>query len=117
MPRKQSIVLLDKELQWVNVKKAIQTDLGTFSYNQAYPGIIQVYSQAYSKSCVTLAYLEPWYIQNPDIFRTGSIFRTLAYSQLVYSEPPYIQTAGIFKTRGIFRTLSNIYDEAIGKNS
>ena len=55
--------------------KASQTDLGTFRYNQAYPGIIL----AYLKECVTLAYLEPWYIQNPDIFRTKSIFRTLAY--------------------------------------
>ena len=40
--------------------KAIQTDLGTFRHNQAYPGIIQ----AYSKPCVTLAYSKPWYIQN-----------------------------------------------------
>ena len=38
--------------------KAIQTDLGTIRHNQAYPGIIQVYS-TYSKPCVTLAYLEP----------------------------------------------------------
>ena len=33
--------------------KAIQTDLE--AYNWAHPGIIQ----AYSKTCVTLAYLEP----------------------------------------------------------
>ena len=45
--------------------KAIETDLGTFRHNQAYPGIIQVYS----KPCVTLAYSEPWYILNPDIFK------------------------------------------------
>ena len=32
--------------------KAIQTDLGTFRHNQAYPGIIQV----------TMEYLETWYI-------------------------------------------------------
>ena len=38
--------------------KAMQTDLGTFRHNQAYPGIIQVYSEP----CVTLEYLEPWYI-------------------------------------------------------
>ena len=63
--------------------KAIQTDLGTFRHNQVYPGIIQ----AYSKPSVTLAYLEPWYIQNLDIIQnqkhiqnTG-IFRTLAYSK------------------------------------
>ena len=39
--------------------KAIQTDLE--AHNWAYPGIIQ----AYSKTCVTLAYLEPQFIQNP----------------------------------------------------
>ena len=72
--------------------KAIQTDLGTIRHNQAYPGIIQVYS-TYSKPCVTLAYLEPWYIQNPDIFRTRSIFRTLEYSQAWY-----IQNLRIFRT-------------------
>ena len=55
--------------------KAIQTDLDTFTHNQAYPGIIQTYS----KPCVTLAYLEPWYIQNTDILRTRSMFRALAY--------------------------------------
>ena len=32
--------------------KDIQTDLGTFRHNQAYPGIIHV----------TMEYLEPWYI-------------------------------------------------------
>ena len=36
------MVPLDKELQWVNVKK---TDLDTFRHNQAYPGIIQAYSK------------------------------------------------------------------------
>ena len=75
--------------------KAIQTDLGTFRHNQAFPGIIQ----AYSKPCVTLAYLEPWYIQNSNIFRT-----------LVYSETRYIQNSGIFKVQGI-------YDEAFCENS
>ena len=68
--------------------KAIHTDLSTFRHNQVYPGIIQTYS----KPCVTLTYLEPWYIQNSDIFRTWSIFRTV-----VYSEPPYLRSAGVFK--------------------
>ena len=49
---------------------------------------------AYSKPCVILAYLEPWYLQNPDIFRTSSIFSTLAYSQSWYIKKPRI-----FKTR------------------
>ena len=62
--------------------KAIQTDLVTFGHNQAYPGIIQ----AYSKPCVTLAYLELQYIQNHDIqtqkhIQNPGIFRTLAYSK------------------------------------
>ena len=52
--------------------KAIQTDLGTFRHNQAYPGIIQ----AYSKPCVTLAYLQPWNNQNPNLFKIRNIFRT-----------------------------------------
>ena len=64
------MVLINKELQWVNVKqtKVIQADF-LEAYNQANPGIIQ----AYSKPCVTLAYLEPWYIQNPDIFKIRNI--------------------------------------------
>ena len=74
--------------------KAIHTDLGTFRHNQTYPGIIQ----AYSKPCVILAYLEPWYIQNSDILRTGSIFGTLAYSEPeAYSEHWHIQNSGIFR--------------------
>ena len=68
--------------------KAIQTDLGRFRRNHAY-----------SKPCVTLVYLEPWYIQNPDVFKPEAysepwhiqnlrIFRTLAYSKSeAYSEP------------------------------
>ena len=68
--------------------KAIQTDLPTFRHNQTYPGIIQ----AYSDVCVTLTYLKLWYIQNPNIFRTRSIFTIL-----VYPGPRYIQNTGIFK--------------------
>ena len=59
--------------------KVIQTDLHTFRHNQAYPGIIQ----AYSKPCVTLAYLELWHIQNPinQHIQSSSIFRILLYSE------------------------------------
>ena len=59
----------------------MQTDFGTFKHNQAYPQIIQ----AYSKPCVTLTYLEPWYIQNPNIFKIRNMFRNL-----VNLEPWYI---------------------------
>ena len=72
--------------------KAIRTDLATF--------------QANPKPYVTLAHLELWYIQNPDILTT-----------LVYSETPYIWNAGIFKIRGIFKILSNICDEEFCENS
>ena len=71
--------------------KAVRTDLDTFRHNQAYPGIIQAYSGIFRTLC-NLGYLEPWYIQNPDIFKTRSTFRTLAYSQSWY-----IQNLGIFK--------------------
>ena len=89
--------------------KAIQTELGTFRHNQAYPGIIQ----AYSKPCVPLAYLDLWYIHNSDIFkirniRNPSIFRTLVYLQIWHIQNPrIIQTS----------TMSNIYDEAFRENS
>ena len=88
------MVRLDKKLQWLT--KTIHTDLGTFRHNQAYPGIIQ----AYSKPCVTLAYLDPWYIQNPDIFKIRNIFRILVNSGL-----RYVQNSGIFKIQGLLRHL------------
>ena len=69
--------------------KAIQTDLGTFRH-----------SQAYSKPCANLAYSEPWYIQNPDTFKTRNIFKTL-----VHSEPRCIGNSGILNTQGLFRHL------------
>ena len=72
--------------------KAIQTDLGPFRQNQTYPRIIQ----AYSKPCATLAYLEPWHIQNHDISKIRNIFRIL-----VYSEPRYIQNSGLFRIQGL----------------
>ena len=76
--------------------KAIQIDFGIFRHNQVYLEIIQ----AYSKPCATLAYLEPWYIQNPDIFQIRNILRTL-----VYSERRYIQNSGIFKVQDLFRYI------------
>ena len=54
-----------------------------------------------SVTCETLAYLDSWYIQNPDIFRTRSIFRIVAYSQHWYIQNP-----------GIFRTLAYSKSEA-----
>ena len=70
--------------------KAFQTDSGILRHNQAY-----------SKPCVNLAYSEQWYIQNPDMFKTRNIFRTL-----VYSEPRCIENSGISKPKA----YSDIYD-------
>ena len=39
LSRKQSLVPLDKELQWGNLKKAIQADLGISTYIPTYSGI------------------------------------------------------------------------------
>ena len=48
-----------------------------------------------------LSYVRERYIQNLSIFRTTTIFRTLAYL-----EPWHIQSPGIFRTWDIFRTMS-----------
>ena len=80
--------------------KSIQIGFGTFRHIKHIQELFS-YIHVYSEPCVTLAYLEPWYNQNPYIFRT-----------LAYSEPRYIQNAGIFKIRGIFRTLSNICENS-----
>ena len=78
--------------------KAIQVDLGIFLHIRTYPGIfrhIHGYSriiQAYSEPCVTLTCSELWYIQNPGIFKTRGIFRTLVYPKLWH-----IQNPGIFR--------------------
>ena len=53
--------------------------------------------------CVTVAYLEPCHIQNPEIFRIHDIFRTLLRHILVYSER--LRNARILRTPPIFRTL------------
>ena len=46
--------------------------------------------QTYLEPCVTPAYSEPWYIQNPGLFKNKGICRALAYS-----EQRYIQIPGI----------------------
>ena len=62
------------------------------------PDIIR-HIQAYSEPCVTLTYSEPWYMQNLDIFRTASIFRTLVYSETRHLQNQrHIQNPGIFKS-------------------
>ena len=71
---------------------AIQIDSGTFRHKQAYPGIIQAYSDIFWALCNPsifrgVVYPEPWHIQNQKHFQNPGIFRTLAYSN-----------SGIFET-------------------
>ena len=63
---------------------AIQTNLGTFGYNQTYPGIIQ----AYLVLCLAVTYLKLLFKHITDQKHS----RTPTYSQ-----PCYIQNAGIFQ--------------------
>ena len=84
--------------------KTIQTDLGPFRQNQAYPGIIQAHSGIFRTLCNpdilgTVIYPKPWYI------RTRSISRTLTYSQPWYIQNPVIFRALAYsKSEAIFRT-------------
>ena len=90
--------------------KDIQTELDIFTYilassnifrhNQAYSGIIQ----AYSESCVTLAYLAPLYIRKPWYIQNSGIFRILKYSESeAYSEP--CQTSTMKRFAKIFNAI------------
>ena len=62
--------------KWGNVKPKPFTQIlayfHIFPHIRAYSGI-----QTYSEPCVTLPYIELWYIQNPGIIKTRGIFRTL----------------------------------------
>ena len=100
----------------------IHTYFPIFQHIQIHSGIIRHIKElfrpihVYSEPCVTQTYLEPWYIWNPYIFRTKSIFRTAVYSTLAYSESWCIQNPVVFiQNPGIFRTLSNIYISAFSK--
>ena len=63
-----------------------------YYHNQTYSGTFASYSDifshfiAYLETCVTLAYSEPYHNQNPGIFRTRDIFRTLSRHNLAYLE-------------------------------
>ena len=67
-------------------KKAIQANLGTFSHNLTYPGIIQTYSGIFRILCYpnifkTVVYPEPWHIQYQKHIQNPGIFRTPLYSE------------------------------------
>ena len=67
---------------------------------QAYSGIIQ----AYSEPCVIITYSELWYIENPRIFKTRGIFRTLIHPKLWYVQNQrHVQNPGLFRSPGYLK--------------
>ena len=66
------MVPLDKELQWVNVKEKPFRQILT--YSDLIKHIQELFRHTQNP---TLAYLEPWCIQNFNIFKITNIFRTL----------------------------------------
>ena len=66
--------------------KGIQTNLGTFRHNQAYPGIIYAYLGIFRT------------LSHPNTFKTEVHPELLTYSEPeAYSEPCFIQNVDIFK--------------------
>ena len=57
------------------------------TYSSIFTSCSNIFSHlvAYLELCVILAYSEPCHIQNPGIFRTHDIFRTVSKHILVYS--------------------------------
>ena len=104
---------LDKRLKWMNVKQ------NPFRQIQAHSGIIRHiqessrHIQAYLEPCVTLTYLKLWCVQNPEMFRRRSIFRTQAYSQLWYIQNPAIFRMLAYLNLTHIQNPVNIYDEAL----
>ena len=87
--------------------KAIQADIGIFTHILAYSDTCkhkQAYSQAYSEPSVTLAYLEPWYIQNQKHIQNRDVFRTLAYS-----EPCQTSTMECFRENSYYYYENNYF--------
>ena len=106
--------------------KFIQANLGIFTHilalSNKFSNIQESFRHiyAYLDSCVTLAYSEPWYIQNPGIFRTlvyskpwhiqnPGIIITLAYwEQEAYLETWHIQNQRRIQSPGIFRSIAKL---------
>ena len=81
-----------KQIQaYSHIFRHIQAYSDISRHNQAYSGIIQLYSEP----CVTLAYSELWYIQNPGIFKTRGIFSNLIHPKLWHIQNQrHIQNSG-----------------------
>ena len=95
-------------------------DTGIFRTQGIFQTLSNIYyGEFYSESCVTLAYLKPWHIQNQNTVSRISIFIILSniYHEifylnycvtLTYLEHYYIYHSGIFLKTSIFRTLPSI---------
>ena len=95
-------------------------DTGIFRTQGIFQTLSNIYyGEFYSESCVTLAYLKPWHIQNQNTVSRISIFIILSniYHEifylnscvtLTYLEPYYIHHSGMLLKTSIFRTLPNI---------
>ena len=68
--------------------KAIQTDLGTFRYNQLYSipcANLANQSRSISRNMTYSkpeTYSEPWFIQNPGVLKTVAYSKLKAYSDI-----------------------------------
>ena len=91
-----------------------------FRHVQAYSRPIQTYSaMAYLEPSVILVYSEPCHIQNPRIFRTQDIFRTLSRNTLTYPElcvTPAIWETCHIQNFVIFRILAHLGLEAYSES-
>ena len=75
---------IEKKSNFVTSRKQLHVPSDLFRHIEAYSGI----SQANSEPCVTVAYSEPLYIQNPGTFKTRRIFQNPGISKtLAHSEP------------------------------
>ena len=68
------------------------------------------YIVTYFEYCVILAYSEPCHIQNPDIFRTRDIFRTLSRNILAMCNARILRTLPYSELRHSLSKCWHVYD-------
>ena len=100
-------ILRTREIWWAVFYRTL-CNTGIFRTQGIFQTLSNIYhGEFYSESCVTLAYLKPWHIQNQNTVSRISIFMILSdiYHEifylnscvtLTYLEPYYIHHSGIF---------------------
>ena len=87
---------------------------GILRHNQAYLGIFRNYSGIFCTLHKTGIFRTHMVYSNHGIFKTRDIFRTMVYPKLWYIQNQrHIQNPGLFRTGAILRTLPNIYSGAL----